>query len=79
MYRFLNYPKFFGDAMQQESRHPHVVGHRNAQTRSHLVLPLRGHHLGVRAADLHASVQTGAIVRLDHFAANNLRRVYSEL
>lgn len=58
--------------MQQEARHPQVVGHRDADARAHLVLPLGGHHLRVRAADLHARIQAGTVVGVDHLAAVHL-------
>jgi len=38
--------------MQNVSGHPQVVAGLDALTRSHLELPLRGHDLGVAAADL---------------------------
>lgn len=38
-------------AVQDVARHPQVVAGGHAQRRAHLELPLRGHHLGVRASD----------------------------
>ena len=61
--------KVLGHAMQQEARHPQIVAHAQALARTHLELPLTGHHFGVRARDLDAGVETRAIVRLDDRAA----------
>ena len=55
--------------MQNVSGHPQVVAGLDALTRSHLELPLRGHDLGVAAADLDARVQTGLVVGVGDVAA----------
>lgn len=58
--------------MQNEARNPQIVGHFDAHARSHLELPLGGHHLCVGAANLHARIQTRAVMRLHHLAAVHL-------
>lgn len=57
--------------MQQEARHPQLVADGDAFRGTHLILPLRRHHFRILAADLNSGVQAGAIVRLDHVAAEH--------
>ena len=63
-----------GDAVQQEPRQPELVAQSDPLARPHLVLPLRGHHLGVGAGDVDARVQTRLVVRVDHVARVDLAR-----
>uniref|UniRef100_A0A182IUQ4 Uncharacterized protein n=1 Tax=Anopheles atroparvus TaxID=41427 RepID=A0A182IUQ4_ANOAO len=71
------YTKLFRHAVQQEAGHPQVVPDLDALARSHLVLPLGRHHLGVGAAQLHARVQTGAVVCVDDVARVHLIRTHA--
>mmetsp|Transcript_21456 Transcript_21456/g.54623 ORF Transcript_21456/g.54623 Transcript_21456/m.54623 type:complete len:350 (-) Transcript_21456:230-1279(-) len=52
------------------ARHPQVVAHADALAGAHLVLPLRGQHLAVHAADVDASEQAAAVVHLGDVAAD---------
>merc|ERR1711942_66881 len=58
--------------MKNEAGHPHVIAALDALAGTHLVLPLRWHHLRVGTADLHACVQARQIMSFDDVPAVDL-------
>jgi hypothetical protein len=67
------------NADEKVTRHPEVVTHRDTLTRANLELPLRRHDFSIDTADVHTSVQAGAVVSLDEvtskdFASSFMRR-----
>lgn len=71
--------KLLRNAVQQEPRNPQIIRNRDISARSHLELPLRRHHLRVRAADLHAGVQARPIVGLHHLAPVHTVRAHAAI
>lgn len=64
--------EFFGDTVEEETRHPKVVAHLDTLARTDLVLPLSGHDLGVDAGDVDTGVQAGLVVSLNDVTAVDL-------
>ena len=52
-----HHAEILANAMKNEAGHPHVIAALDALAGTHLILPLRWHHLRVGTADLHACVQ----------------------
>lgn len=57
--------EFFGDAQQQVARHPQLITGFDAFARADLVLPLRGHGLGVSTADVNTRIEASLVVCFD--------------
>ena len=66
-----------GNTDEEVASHPEVVTHGNALARTNLELPLRGHDLGVDAANVDASVQACAVVGLNQITGKDLASTYN--
>ena len=64
--------ELLGDAVEEPTRHPQLVGDVERAQRADLELPLTGHHLGVDAGDREPGFETRVEVLLDDVAAEHL-------
>lgn len=64
--------ELLSDTVEKEARHPELVTQRDVGAGTNLVLPLRGHDLGVGAGDVDLSIQAGLVVSLDDVTAEDL-------
>merc|ERR1712110_622325 len=58
----------FTNTEHQIARDPKLVAAIDADTGSHLVLPLASHHFCIDARDLHTSVKASSVMCLDNWA-----------